>query len=432
MKIVKVGAWLLLSVQVEATAPEYSTNGDPTLATLIAESLDRNPQVQEALWEHLAARQRVREVSALPDPMLSVTQHLRTPETRVGPQTSGISVSQRIPWFGKLSDRGKVAAKRAAAREEMVRARRAEVVRQVKLAFYDLAYLDRAIAITAEEEQLLRHYESLAQARYSQGVGLQQAVVKLQAEITRVRFRRQELLRKRIDAETALNALRDQPVHASIPEVGPVDRPVVKVDREQLQQIARIGRPEVKAALLRMDSDDDSVRLARRQYWPDVVVGAAWGRIGDRQDLAGRMQPPLMNGKDVFSLTLGVNIPLYRSKYDAGVQAASARHSAAREAYRNAVNDVDVAVRSAGFALEMIEEQIALFRRALLPQAEQALRSTEEAYSTGTTGVLELLDSEEILLDVRLGLARLQTDYMKTLAEMERAVGSAFPLEKSP
>ena len=432
MKIVKVGAWLLLSVQVEATAPEYSTNGDPTLATLIAESLDRNPQVQEALWEHLAARQRVREVSALPDPMLSVTQHLRTPETRVGPQTSGISVSQRIPWFGKLSDQGKVAAKQAAAREEMVGARRAEVVRQVKLAYYDLAYLDRAIGITAEEEQLLRHYESLAQARYSQGVGLQQAVVKLQAEITRVRFRRQELLRKRFDAETALNALRDQPVHVPIPEVGPVDRPVAKVDREQLQQIARTGRPEVKAALLRMESDDDSVRLARRQYWPDVVVGAAWGRIGDRQDLAGRMQPPPMNGKDVFSVTVGVNIPLYRSKYDAGVQAASARHSAARQAYRNAVNDVDVAVRSAGFALEMIEEQIALFRRALLPQAEQALRSTEEAYSTGTTGVLELLDSEEILLDVRLGLARLQTDYMKTLAEMERAVGSAFPLEKSP
>ena len=431
MKIVNVGAWLLLSVQVDATAPDYATNGDPTLAALVAEALEKNPQVREALWDYRAAHERVRQVSALPDPMLSVTRHLRTPETRVGPQTSGISVSQRIPWFGKLSDQGKVAAKQAAAREEMVRARRAEVVRQVKLAYYDLAYLDRAIAITAEEEQLLRHYESLAQARYSQGVGLQQAVVKLQAEITRVRFRRQELLRKRFDAETALNALRDQPVHASIPAVGPVDRPVVKVDREQLQQIARIGRPEVKAALLRVESDDDSVRLARRQYWPDVVVGAAWGRIGDRQDLAGRMRPPPMNGKDVFSVTLGVNIPLYRSKYDAGIQAASARHSAARQAYRNAVNDVDVAVRSAGFALEMIEEQIALFRRALLPQAEQALRSTEEAYSTGTTGVLELLDSEEVLLDVRLGLARLQADYMKTLAEMERAVGSAFPLEES-
>ena len=432
MKIVKVGAWLLLSVQVDATALDYATNGDATLAALVAEALEKSPQVREALWDYRAAHERVRQVSALPDPMLSVTRHLRTPETRVGPQTGGISVSQRIPWFGKLSDQGKVAAKQAAAREEMVTARSAEVVRQVKLAYYDLAYLDQAIAITAEEEELLRHYESLAQARYSQGFGLQQAVVKLQAEITRVRFRRQELLRKRTDAEAALNALRDQPVQLSIPSVGPVDRRVTKVDGEQLQRIARTGRPEVKAALLRMESDNDSVRLARRQYWPDIVVGAAWGSVGDRRDEPGRMQPPPANGKDVYSVSVGINIPLFRSKYDAGVRAASARHSAASEAYRSAVNGVDVAVRSAGFALEMIEEQIALFTRALLPQAEQALRSTEEAYSTGTTGVLELLDSEEVLLDVRLGLARLETDYMKTLAEMERAIGSAFPLEDLP
>ncbi len=432
MKIVRVGAWLLLSVSLDAVALDYATNGDPTLAALVAEALEKSPLVREAQWDYRAAHEHIRQVSALPDPSLSVTRHLRAPETRVGPQAGGISISQRFPWFGKRSDEGRVAAKRAAASEEMVGARRAEVVRQVKLAYYDLAYLDRAIAITAEEEELLRHYESLAQARYSQGVGLQQAVVKLQAEITRVRFTRQELLRKRTDAEAVLNVLRDQPVHGSIPAVGLIERPVANVDKEELQWVARTGRPEVKAALLRMESQGESVRLARRQYWPDIVVGAAWGSVGDRRDAMGRMQPPPDNGRDVFSVTVGVNIPLFRSRHDAGVKAASARHSAAREAYRNAVNEVDVAVRSAGFALEMIEEQIALFRRALLPQAEQALHSTEEAYSTGTTGVLELLDSEEVLLDVRLGLARLETDYMKTLAEMERAIGSAFPLEESP
>ncbi len=431
MKIAKVGAWLLLWIQADAAALDYATNGDPRLAALVSEALERSPQVRQAQWDHRAARERVRQVSALPDPMVSVTRHLRTPETRVGPQTGGISVSQRIPWFGKRSDQGKVAASEAAARDELVRARRSEVVRQVKLAYYDLSYLDRAIEITAQEEELLRHYESLAQARYSQGVGLQQAVVKLQAEITRVRFRRQELLRQRTDAEAVLNALRDQPVHVPVPTIRPVNRPAVKVDGEELQRIAREDRPEVRAALLRMESEDGGVRLARRQYWPDIVVGAAWGSIGDRQDEQGRMLPPPANGKDVYSVSVGISIPLYRSKYDAGVQAASARHSAATEAYRGVLNEVDVAVRSAAFRLEMLEEQIALFRRALLPQAEQALRSTEEAYSTGTTGVLELLDSEEVLLDVRLGLARLETDYMKTLAEMERAVGSAFPLEES-
>ena len=49
MKIVKAGAWLLLSVQLDATALDYATNNDPALAALIAESLDRNPQVREAV-----------------------------------------------------------------------------------------------------------------------------------------------------------------------------------------------------------------------------------------------------------------------------------------------------------------------------------------------------------------------------------------------
>jgi outer membrane protein TolC len=70
---------------------------------------------------------------------------------------------------------------------------------------------------------------------------------------------------------------------------------------------------------------------------------------------------------------------------------------------------------------------MSLFERVLLPQADQSLRSAEAAYSTGSIPVLELLDSERTLLEVRLSLAQFQTDYMKALAEMERAIGSAFP-----
>ena len=41
--------------------------------------------------------------------------------------------------------------------------------------------------------------------------------------------------------------------------------------------------------------------------------------------------------------------------------------------------------------------------------------------------MLDLLDSERVLLEVQLGLAQLQSDYMKSLAEMERAAGTAVP-----
>ena len=422
--------WLLLPAagMARADTPVYATNNDPRLAALVGEALESNPQLRQAFLDAQAARLRVAQVTALPDPTLAVTQHARSPETRVGPQTTVVALSQKFPWFGKLSDRGRIATKQAGVRDAFYQQQEAELVRRIKLAYYDLGYLDRALGITAEQEQLLRHYETLAQARYAQGVGLQQAVVKLQAEITQVLNRRQELLRQRVELETGLNALCDRAVHASIPAVSPIDRPVVQIDTDRLSAIGHANRPEVRAAVLQIESRERGVQLARRQYWPDFSLGASWGNVRGRPR-AGLNRPP-NNGKDVYSLNLSLSLPLFRPKYDAGVQEASERVAAAKAAHQNVVNTLDAAVRSTGVRLRMTEEQIALFERALLPQAEQALRSTEEAYATGTTGVLALLDSEEVLLEVRLGLARLETDYMKALAEMERAIGSAFPEER--
>jgi outer membrane protein TolC len=63
----------------------------------------------------------------------------------------------------------------------------------------------------------------------------------------------------------------------------------------------------------------------------------------------------------------------------------------------------------------------------LLPQAQEALSSTEAAYETGQLGTLDLLDSERVLLEVRLMHERHYADYLVALANLERALGTAFP-----
>ena len=408
-------------------AQPYTVNGDTRLERFITEALERSPDVRQSFAHYQAGLQRIPQVTALPDPVLGLTQHVRSPETRVGPQTTVVSLSQRFPWFGKLSDQGKVAAKEAAALAELHEASKLEVVRQVKLAYYDLSYIDRAITITREDELLLRHYEQLAQAHYSQGVGLQQGIVKLQAEITRDLNRLTILKRQRVDAEAVLNTLRDHPAETPVALVEFPQRPRVQLNLSRLYASGRSARPEVKAAFLGVELNEKRIHLAKRQYWPDFTLGASWGNVLSRNDEFGFLSPPENNGKDAYSLTVGVNIPLFRDKYDAGVREAAEGFSAARQAYRNTVNKVELSIRSLGFRIQTIQEQIDLFERALLPQAEQALRSTEAAYSTGTVGVIDLLDGERVLLEVRVGLARLATDYMKALAQMERAIGSPFP-----
>ena len=173
-----------LRSQDVSSVSEYSS-GDAQLAEYIEEALERNPGIRQSFARYQAALQKLPQVGSLPDPMLNLTQYIRSPETRVGPQTTMLSLSQKFPWFGKLSDKEKIAAKEAAVYGYLHEARKADVIQKLKLAYYSLGYIDQGLDITEEDMSVLEHYETLARARYEQGVGLQQAVVKLQAEITR-------------------------------------------------------------------------------------------------------------------------------------------------------------------------------------------------------------------------------------------------------
>lgn len=411
-----------------AAAQTVGTHGDGRLAALIAEALENNPRVQQAFAEYQAALHRVPQVAALPDPRLSLTQYARTIETRVGPQQRMLTVSQEFPGPGKRAAKSQVASKAAAAMDELYQAERAEIVRQVKKAYFALGYVDRAIRLNREDERLLEHFEEVARNRYARGFGLQGDVVRLQAQITHALSLREQLTRQRVDLEALLNSIRDTPTDTRISEVALPALPHVRLDSERLAAIGRREKPELKAAFLRIEEREKGVQLARRQFRPDFTLGVAWGNVRAR-GLGVLDVPLLQNGKDAYGVTVAMTLPLYRRKYDAGIREASEAFSSARAAYRNAANGMEAEVRSVTFKMETIARQIDLFENALVPQAEQALQSTRAAYSNGTLGVVSLLDVQRMLLDVRLGLARLHADYFDAMADLERAIGSAVPEE---
>ncbi|MBN2319823.1 MAG: TolC family protein [Acidobacteria bacterium] len=411
-----------LSPRVQA---EFNDGHHP-LNTLIQQALERNPEIRQSFARYRAALQKLPQVRSLPDPMLSLTQYLRSPETRVGPQTTMVTLSQKLPWFGKLSDKEKIAAKEAAVYRYLHEAKKADVIQNLKRVYYSLGYIDRALDITKEDISILEHYEALARARYQQGVGLQQGVVKLQAEITRDKNRLEEFGKQRVDLEAVLNSLRDFPSDSHVEKVFLKKNPAVRINREELYRIGRASRPEIQAALLQIEKNEKRIHLARKNYRPDITIGAGFTNVTGRSDPVGLLNPPDQNGKNIYSFTVGINIPIRRKKYDAAVAEATQDKIASREGYRNAVNLMDASIRSIGFQIETLERQIALFENTLTPQAEQALRSTEAAYSTGEVGVLDLLDSERVLLDVRLSLEKFNSDYMKSVADMERAIGIPF------
>jgi len=414
-----------VTMQAEAEPDYYAEL--PLLRQYVGQALERNPSIEEVLARYRAALQRVPQVTALPDPVFGFSQAIRSVETRVGPQHNGFVLSQAFPWFGKLDLRGKVAVEEAASWYQLYRARQREVISQLKRAFYELGYIDTAIQINEEERSLLEHYEGLAQTRYATGQGLQQAVIKIQAEITRVMDRLEILERQRVTLSANINTLMDRPPHDPVPGVERLSLPRVQLSLEELYALGERNRQELKAAQALIERSERSIDLAKKNYWPDFVVSAGLVNVGDRGDPAGIAQPPLDNGKNAFSLSVGINIPIWRDKYDAGVQEAAETLVAQRSSYANVLNEMEFSIRDQVIRLETLLEQVDLYENALIPQAEESLRSTEAAYETGQLGVLDLLDSERVLLNVRLVNARYYSDFLLALANLERAVGVKFP-----
>ena len=406
--------------------PEYYSENSQ-LDTYIRAALDQNPGVQESLARYRAALQKVPQVTSLPDPMLSYTQFIRNVETRVGPQLQSFMFSQKFPWFGKLDLKGKTVFKAAVALYQLYRARQREVIHQVKTAFYELSYLDRALEINREEQLLLEHYERLAQNRYRTGQGLQHGVVKLQAELTRILNRLKILDQQRESRVARLNTLMNRRPEEPVPLVQEPSLPQVKLDLEELYRLGERNRQELKAVGARIEKNEQAIELARKSFWPDISLGAGFVNVGQRNDLGGLLLPPPDNGKNAFNFSIGLNLPIWRDKYRAEELEATETLIAERRNYLNLRNEMEFSIRDQVIRLQTLLEQIDLFERALIPQAEAVLRSTESAYETGQLRALDLLDSERMLLDIRLINARYYADYLGALSSLERAVGTRFP-----
>ena len=402
----------------------------PDLRAYATAAAEANPTVLEARARYEAARQRVPQVTALPDPVVSFTQALRSVETRIGPQLNSVTFTQAFPWLGTLELRGRVALLEATALHHLYQAARRDIVAQVKEAYYDLGHIDVELGLAGEEQSLLEHYETLASARYATGQGLQQAVIRLQAEITRVVDRRHRLDRQRGTLAAHLNTLLDRPAEEPVPQVPLLTRPPVEIDREQLYRLGDRNRHELRAATALIQGSERSIELAKKNARPGFTASVGVTNVGRRDDAAGL--PPLTDdGRNAVSVSLGVSLPLWGAKYRAGVEQAHGElraHTQHRAAARNAM---EMEVQEAVVHLETLDRQIDLLDTVLIPQTEEALLATETAYETGQLGVLELLDSERTLIDVRSMRARYLSDLLIALTSLERAIGTRVPLTGS-
>ena len=168
----------------------------PALDSLVTEALRNNPELRAAAKETEAANQRVRPAGALEDPMLEAGL-LNAPIqpfslNREDMTMKMLGLSQKLPFPGKRALREQVAAKDAETVNYGLRETTNRIVREVKLAYFDLALTDETVRLLQNNRLILEQFLRIAEGRYAVGQAVQADVLKAQTQLGRMS---EELLR---------------------------------------------------------------------------------------------------------------------------------------------------------------------------------------------------------------------------------------------
>ncbi|MEM8962605.1 MAG: TolC family protein [Acidobacteriota bacterium] len=415
--------WLLLAWLGAATP-------DPALS-LIRAAATHAPDIAVTRAQARVFGTRIEQARALDDPTAQLSVFPLPPETRAGAQLLGVGVSQRFPWPGVRDLRAEVARADADAAALDVDTVIARVIHDARRLAHEVVYLDAYKVILDEErEHLIRHEES-AEARYVAGNGLAQAMIKIQAEISRIDAERLDIETRRAaywarlveltgsEPEVDLSLLPDG---AALPflRTGVMWQPSAIASRGVLRDRALTERPALVAKRARLAAAEHRVVLAEQVRRPDLTAGLRYTFVEPRDDVA---TPPRDDGDDVLALTLGVTLPVWKEKNQARLLEAEAEVAAARAALAREQAVLDRELDDLLERMPRLERQLTLYRDVLLVQAEEALASAEAAYATGAIGALDLLDSEHVLFEVRAAALRTVTDLAHARAALDHTIG---------
>ncbi len=296
----------------------------------------------------------------------------------------------------------------------------ADLVLQVKQAFYTLTQNERLATVNETNVRNQQDHLALAQARLRSGLGLPSDLVRAETAVSEailnLNLARNNASIARVNLALFLGVDPRTPVRA-----GDTSEAVVAADDvEGLVQAALTRRPEVLQARANLQAADFGVSAAKTSNAPSLAANLGLATRGSNF-------PP---GNDTFSI--GASIQW--NPFDAGARAGRVREARANrlvaEAQLTAAQlSVTSDVAQAYLNLRTAEQRV-VTADAEIANAAESVRLAEGRYRAGVGTFIEVTDAQTTLLTARTNRVNAQSAIDQARAALSRAVGSPPPASR--
>ena len=400
-----------------ATAVGAQPAISPSLAALVAELERNNPELKAARRDVDMRVARIAPAGALPDPTMSVGYMGGVAGVPFFPSsgTTGsfrqLGASQELPFPGKLRLRTQVAATEAEAERWNYETTRRRLIAELKDAYYEYAFVDRATGIVQRNKERLDQFRQIAEAQFAVGKAIQQDVIKTQLEISLLLERLAVLELQRRALEARINGLLFRPPDTPLGPAEAAGPTRLAQSLEELRALAQQNNPALKRDERVIDRGQQALRLAQRDVLPDFAVNVT------TQKFAGDM--PWMYGVDVM-----VKVPLFwQRKQRPMIAEAAAALQGGQQLRDNTLATTTAQVTEAYVAATTSQRLVTLYSDSVLPQARLALESSLASYQVGSVDFLSVLTNFITVLNYEVSLEEQYARLRQALARLEPLVG---------
>jgi hypothetical protein len=133
--------------------------------------------------------------------------------------------------------------------------------------------------------------------------------------------------------------------------------------------------------------------------------------------------PQTASGFPNVGLFVGFNLPVYRTKYRAGVCEAEERAIADAKLYEAQRDETYGEIQDLMTQAKVQQDVLTLLRDSILPRTKEALSLARSDYAKSNVDYATVQSALREVLQVQLQIAQIEAELAKALAALERAVG---------
>ncbi|MEN8211982.1 MAG: TolC family protein, partial [Thermodesulfobacteriota bacterium] len=345
-------------------------------------------------------------------------------ETRLGPQEWNLTLSQKFPFPGTLSQKGKVLESDKKISKLKLDKSVREIAASIIISFHELIYIQKAGHFAQSNFNLVQKLLKISENHYANDKALFYDVSKAKAQAAQIQYDILLLNELELSEKARINTLLNREPNARLGIARDLAFRKVVYKISEIYELSRNNLEDILIAEEKINQSSQRIELSKFENLPSFKLGLFYASIGD-PDVP---TPPPDAGDDAFGIQLGFNIPLWSGKNQSKTSRALAMKQKARAQKLAVKNKTNARISRLWFKLQNSKRLITLYAKEMIPQSLRSVQTAETWYRQGEGSFSDFLELQATAYNFQISLERAKADYGKTLVKLELLTG--VPLDK--